>query len=74
MSVIQKSYLVGTNRTFFRVGKPAEIMGVKYVGSRHCFLVRFEDGNEYCVALENRDQYEIISEEDVRTGKIPSVR
>jgi hypothetical protein len=74
----QKAFLVGTHRYLFQAGKPAEILGVQFVTpkglkARACYHVRFEDGREDFVPLAEAHHFEIISEEDVRTGRIPKV-
>ncbi len=74
----QRTFLVGTHRHSFRAGKPAEILGVVFVTpegreARACYHVRFEDGQEDHVAVSDTQFSEIISEKDVKAGRIPKV-
>ena len=74
----QKAFLVGTHRYSLQAGKPAEILGVKFVTPRGlqpraCYHVRFEDGEEDLVPLSEAHHCEIISERDVQVGRIPEV-
>ena len=82
----EKLYLVGTHRGSFRPGEPAEIIGTVMVetandGLRPCFKVRFNDGQEDTTtifAIPGNSQlinphYKLISEADVRAGRIPTV-
>lgn len=74
----QKAFLVGTHRYSFQAGEPAEIIGVQFVTPKNaepraCYRLRFEDGQEDLVPLSEAHHFEIISEEDVRQGKIPEV-
>ena len=41
--------------------------------ARACYHVRFEDGREDFVPLADKHHFEIISEEDVRAGRVPEV-
>ncbi|MEK7102763.1 MAG: hypothetical protein AAB870_00250 [Patescibacteria group bacterium] len=74
----QKAFLVGTHRYSFQAGKYAEILGVRFVApegleSRACYHVRFENGQEDDIAISDSINFEIISEADVKAGKIPQV-
>ncbi|TSC82782.1 MAG: hypothetical protein G01um101420_140 [Parcubacteria group bacterium Gr01-1014_20] len=74
----QKAFLVGTHRFSFQAGKPAEIVGVTFVTpegleTRPCYQIRFDDGRNDLVPLSESHHFEIISEQDVATGKIPAV-
>jgi hypothetical protein len=74
----QKAFLVGTHRYSYRAGKPSEIVGVVFVTRQKqeahaCYQVRFEDGAEDFVPLSEARHFEIISEDDVRVGRIPEV-
>jgi len=74
----QKAFLVGTHRCSFQAGKPGEIVGVVVATpegneARACYLVRFEDGKEDCFPIADSQNYEIISEDDVKAGRIPEV-
>lgn len=74
----QKAFLVGTHRYSFQSGKPAEIIGVLFVtpegcDARLCYHIRFENGQEDFVPVSESHHFEIISEEDVRSRKIPEV-
>jgi len=73
-----KAFLVGTHRYLFRAGEPAEIIGVKFVtpknaGPRPCYHIRFKDGKRDLVPISESPHFKIISNEDVRLGKIPEV-
>ena len=85
----KKLYLVGTHRDSFRAGEPAEVIGVEMIESDsepdHCFKLRFEDGAEsftpifqfFAAApcgLAKNHHYELITEQEVRDGKLPEVR
>lgn len=75
----QKAFLVGTNRFSFRAGEPAEILGVEFftpkgLNPRPCYRIRFRDGEEDFSPLSECRRFEIISEEDVKAGKIPAVK
>ncbi len=75
---VQKAFLVGTHCNSFHAGKPAEIIGVVFItpdglAPRAAYLVRFENGDEDMIAVSDQTNYEIISEEDVKNGKIPPV-
>lgn len=74
----QKAYLVGTHRYSFRAGKPAEIIGVQFVTPmnaepRPCFHLQFEDGQQDFIPLSEAHHFVIISEDDVRCGRIPAI-
>ncbi len=74
----QKAFLVGTHMYSFRAGKPAEIIGVQFVTPvneepRPCYHLRFEDGKEDFTPISDTLTFKIISEEDVRLGRIPEV-
>ncbi len=82
-----KVYLVGTHRYSFRAGTPAEVTGVAMVqpevsgrvrGPRPCFRIQFEDGKEDLVPIRDDQNrvlsfYKLISEEDVKAGRIPEI-
>ncbi|MFA6445651.1 MAG: hypothetical protein WCW14_00155 [Candidatus Paceibacterota bacterium] len=72
------TYLVHTHRHGFRAGKPAKILGVRFVtpkghAGRVCYHVRFRDGKEDFVPLADQNNFKIISAADVRDGNIPEV-
>ncbi|MBP6886190.1 MAG: hypothetical protein KBC02_03030 [Candidatus Pacebacteria bacterium] len=74
----QKAYLVGTHRYSFRGGEPAEIIGVQFlkltnVEARPCYHVQFADGMQDLISLAESHHFVIISEDDVRSGRIPAV-
>lgn len=74
----QKAFLVGTHMYSFRAGKPAEIIGVQFLtptneDPRACYHLRFEDGEEDFTPISDARNFKIISEEDVRLGRIPEV-
>jgi hypothetical protein len=76
--VLQKAFLVGTHRMAYRAGQPAEILGVQFVTPmphepRPCYHVRFEDGKEDFIPLSETHHFEVISEEDMKAGRIPDV-
>jgi hypothetical protein len=73
-----KAFLVGTHRFSFRAGEPAEIIGVRFttpadLEPQACYFVRFGNGNEDLVPIADARNYQIISEADVKAGKIPAV-
>lgn len=76
---VSKAYFVGVHRLMPHAGKPGEIIGVVVVESDHpprpSYHVRFEDSTEAYIPIfeEAWANYEIIREEDVRVGQIPSV-
>ena len=74
-----KAFFVWIHPGGFRPGKPAEIIGVSFVTpsgkeARACYQVRFEDGKEDFCPISESDKFAIISEDDVRSGKIPVVK
>jgi hypothetical protein len=74
----EQVFLVSIHRYGFRAGTPATIVGVEEVtppGSppRFCYKVRFEDGKEDFVPMNETEHYKIVSVADVRAGKIPEV-
>jgi len=77
---ICSAYLVHIHRYGFRAGTPGEIVGVKIVSPDVCnrnphpaYVVRFPDGIEDFVAVEDSENFRIISGEDVVAGRIPEV-
>lgn len=82
-----KAYYVGLHRYQFQAGTPAEILGVVMVtleGKKPCpcYHLKFPDGREDYSPLIDEDffgqggygkLYEIISEEQVRSGNIPAI-
>lgn len=67
MLTVEKAFLIGTHRDSFRRGEPAEIVGCRFVqpnklASRLCYQVRFRDGFEDDVAVEDAANFEIVSE------------
>ena len=75
----QKLFYVSTHRYGFKAGEPLEIIGAAMVtpegeDPRPCFRVRAEDGQEdYAPIFNDRHLYEVITEEDVRAGRIPAI-
>lgn len=74
----QKAFLVGTHMYSFRAGEPAEIIGVQFViptnqKPRPCYHVRFKDGKEDFTPISDSRTFKILSEEDVRLGRVPEV-
>ncbi len=81
----EKLFLVGTHRYSFRAGTPAEVIGVNMSTPenkepRPCFVIRFADGEEDMTPIfsepgstEKGKYYELLTEADVRAGKIPEV-
>ncbi len=74
----EKAFLVGTHRYSFQAGKPLEIIGVEFVTppsspARVCYRVRADDGQEDFCAISETHHYEIVSESDVKAGRIPAV-
>jgi len=60
-----RAYLIGTHRYSYRPGEPAEIIRVvicdpKDMGLRPCYHIRFSDGEEDFVAIEDHGNYEIM--------------
>jgi len=74
----QKAYLVYIHRYGFRAGEAAEILGVVIATAspnKPCaaYRVRFTDGHEEYVAVDDSTNFKIISEDDFKAGKIPAV-
>lgn len=72
----EKAYFVGTHPNSFSTGEPAEIVGVVFVTSdnlekRPYFRLRFKDGKEDFSPIDERKNYMLISEEEMKEGKIP---
>lgn len=68
-----KVYYVGTHENSFRVGEPAEIIGVKNVASiskhgRPCFYIRYADGKEDLSPICDIKNYELLAEDDVKVS------
>jgi hypothetical protein len=66
----EKACIFGTHRNSFRAGHLAEIVGVVIANpsgmdSRPAFHVRFPDGKEDYVAIEDAQHYKIISLRDL---------
>ncbi|MEI6057695.1 MAG: hypothetical protein WCQ60_01845 [bacterium] len=79
----EKAFLVGIHPYAFRPGTPAEIIGVYFATpkghkTRPCYRIRFSDGKKDWVPLSEIHgtipTHVIISELDVRVGKIPGKR
>lgn len=84
-----KAYYVGMHPSEFQAGTPAEILGVKVLTGVYpsstpmpCFHLRYPDGREDYAPIANEDHvgkaglgvlYEILSEEQMKAGKIPRV-
>ena len=78
-------FYVGTHRYSFRpsrrsdgLGEPAEIIGVAFVASegeepRPCFHLRYENGTEDFALISETHHYKLISEADVKEGRIPAI-
>ena len=78
-------FYVGTHRYSFRpsrrsdgLGEPAEFIGVAFVTPegkepRVCFRLRYEDGTEDFAPVSETHHYELISESDVKEGRIPAI-
>ena len=75
--LIDKAYYVGTNPYSFRVGIPAEIIGVQIITPdnqtrpRPCYHVRWSDSTEDWVCIADDKNYKIISFTDILNGNIP---
>ncbi|MEW6617373.1 MAG: hypothetical protein AB1333_03055 [Patescibacteria group bacterium] len=74
----EKAFLVGTHRAMFHAGEPAEITEVVFstpegLKPRACYRVRFENGDEDLIPISESHHFEIISESDVKSEKIPEV-
>lgn len=61
---IQTAYYRGTHPYSFRTGERAEIIGVRLVNKRPCFLVLYPDGvTDLCLIFEDRDNYLLEGEQ-----------
>jgi hypothetical protein len=74
----EKAYFVYIHRYGFRAGEPAEILGVVVATPvlnepRAAYHVRFADGHEDYIAIKDHENFEIISESDVKAGRIPAI-
>ena len=77
----QKSYMVGLHRYAYRVGQPAEIMGMKWVKPdgdyewRIAFEIEFFDGKRDFIPYFEvvAGLYVIISDVDLANERIPDV-
>lgn len=75
---ISKVFYVGISKYSFRAGEPAVIIGVAMIAedNRHprpCFHIRFKNEEEDYVPINDRDNYKLISEQDVKLGQIPQI-
>jgi hypothetical protein len=76
---LDKAYLVGTNKSSFRAGIPAEIIGVDMVSievhptPRPNFHIRYSDGMEDHVPFIDSNNFEVITFTDIINGNIPKV-
>lgn len=75
---LEDAYIVGILQYSFRAGEAAKIINVMYatplnISGRACFVVRFDDGAEEYIAVEDYAHYRIISEEDYKQGHLPPV-
>lgn len=72
----QTAYLVGIHRYSFKAGEPGRIIGVKFgevAGlPRLAYQVSWK-GEEDLIAIEDSNNYEIITEADMLAGKIPEI-
>ena len=78
-------FFVGTHTNSFRpgcrrdgLGEPAEVIGIAMVTPegnppRPCFHLRYEDGTEDFSPISDTQNYELISELDVKEGRIPAI-
>jgi len=67
-------FYVGTHK--YSSNKPEEVIGVVFITpqgeeSRPCFRLRRENGTEEFVPISETQHYELISEDDVKEGRIP---
>ena len=75
----QRAYLVGTHRYSYLAGTPGEVLGLVILtpkegeDPRPCYHVRYPEGKEDYVAIVDSQHYEIISETDLKEGRIPAV-
>ena len=75
---LDEAYLVGVHRYSFKSGKPAKIVGFDFVTPengkpRLCYHIMWADKTEDWVAIEDSNNYKIISFEQVLAGDIPAV-
>lgn len=71
----QKAFLVVINEQL-GIRNPVEIVGVVFVSpfgkeARACYHVRFDSGTEDFIPMSGVSGIKIISEEEVRSGRIP---
>jgi hypothetical protein len=73
-------FLVGTHPKSNRAGEPAWVVGVGMVSLAMlpkpcpCFHIRFNDGSDNYVAIDDHENYELISEQDIGAGNIPAIK
>lgn len=78
---IYRAFLVGVHRHCFKAGQAGEVTNVYYVKPvgldwRMAYQVRFDDGVRDYVAVSDVEagNYEWVSEEDARMGKLPEIK
>ena len=83
MAKTEKLFYVAIRKGLSRAGEPAEIIGedmIMFQGyhPRLCFKIRFNDGEEdFVPVFSSKDRtkqnplYRLITEKDVREGRIP---
>lgn len=74
----QGNYLVWVHRYGFRAGEPAKIIGEanvtpKGLEEREVYRVQYSDGFVDEVPKSESLYFELISEADVRAGRIPEI-
>jgi len=75
---VEGAYFVGTHRYSWRAGRPLKIVGVYVVtppgqSPRPCFAVMAGDGSVDYTPIDEKGTFELISESDLTTGRIPAV-
>lgn len=77
MRGVEKAYYVGTKRNTWRAGKPLLILGIFYVtpkGLEPHPVFKVMDPNDNArefIRISDPRSFKIISESDVREGRIP---
>lgn len=72
--VFSKAYFIGTHSDSYRVGEPAEIIGVAfYVPEGHapiaCYHVRYIDGMEDYKPISDNENHEIVNAHHIKLSR-----
>ena len=64
-------YIVGTHHYSYRNGEPALILGVTIQNEKNprpCYHVKYADGKQDFIAIEDSKNYKILMPNEVRAG------